>query len=40
MLDPITGNSWTMKVDGYIEESDTVIEFLGWFIILLILIYY
>jgi hypothetical protein len=30
MIDPISGSSWAMKVDGYIEETDTVIEFLGW----------
>ena len=30
MLEESTGNTLTMKVDGYIEESDTVIEFLGW----------
>jgi hypothetical protein len=33
MLDPITGTSWPMKVDGYIEETDTVIEFFGWYLI-------
>jgi hypothetical protein len=30
LLDPITGNTSTMKEDGYIEETDTVIEFFGW----------
>lgn len=34
MMNPLNGNTWAVKVDGYIEESDTVIEFLGWYILI------
>lgn len=30
MLDAVTGQTFKMKVDGYLEENDTVFEFLGW----------
>jgi hypothetical protein len=35
MLDPITGKTWNMKVDGYEEKADRVIEFLGWYSIII-----
>jgi hypothetical protein len=30
MMDPMNGKTWTVKVDGYEEKTDHVIEILGW----------
>jgi hypothetical protein len=30
MMDPVTGQTFNMKVDGYYEKLDLIFEFLGW----------